>query len=120
MPILVANLSSGKGTWGQLTRIINDNNWDKVILVTTEFGRDNFKPLKKVEYIIIDPSFFSLTKLISTLKNAFKELIGNELEVSLNFISGTGKEHMAIISALIQAGISFRLIALTGEGIKSI
>jgi len=120
MPVLVANLSSGKGTWGQLTRIINDSDWDKIILVTTEFGRDNFKPLKQVEYIVIDPNFFSLTKLISTLKSAFKELIKNELEVSLNIISGTGKEHTAIISGLIQAGISFRFIALTGEGIKDI
>jgi hypothetical protein len=41
-------------------------------------------------------------------------------EVALNLVSGTGKEHMAILAALLKLGVGIRLVALTKEGFKEI
>ena len=41
-------------------------------------------------------------------------------EVGLNFISGTGKEHMALLSAVLKLGIGIRFFALTKDGVKEI
>ena len=41
-------------------------------------------------------------------------------EVAVNFVSGTGKEHMALLSALLKLGIGIRLLALTKEGVTEI
>ena len=41
-------------------------------------------------------------------------------EAAVNLISGNGKEHMAVISALMKLGLGIRLIALTPNGIKEI
>ena len=42
MPTLIACLSTGKGTWGHVNHLIDNNNYDKVILITNDFGKENF------------------------------------------------------------------------------
>ena len=37
-----------------------------------------------------------------------------------NFVSGMGKEHMALISALLKLGVGIRLMALTKNGIEEV
>ena len=41
-------------------------------------------------------------------------------EIALNLISGTGKEHMAILSALLKLGVGIRLVALTKDGVEEL
>ena len=41
MPELIACLSTGKGTWGHVSRLIDDGKFDKVYLITNEFGQEN-------------------------------------------------------------------------------
>jgi hypothetical protein len=43
-----------------------------------------------------------------------------EGEIAINFVSGTGKEHMAFISALMKSGIGFRFVVQTDEGTKEL
>jgi len=40
--------------------------------------------------------------------------------VGVNFISGAGKEHMALVSALMKLGVGFRLMASTMDGVKEL
>ena len=40
-----------------------------------------------------------------------------DLDVALNMVSGTGKEHMAILSALLKLGLGIRLMAVTKNGV---
>jgi len=42
MNILVALISSGKGTWNQVSQLIKANNWNHVYLVCNDFGYSNF------------------------------------------------------------------------------
>jgi len=118
MTSLVACLSTGKGTWAHVNEIINKEDWDKIFLVTNDFGVQNFKPSKQVEYILVDTTRF-LTDIVMDIKKQLEGKI-SDFEVAVNLVSGEGKEHMAIISALMKLGLGIRLIALTQKGIEEI
>ena len=112
MTTLVACLSSGKGTWGHVGRLIADGDWKN------DFGKENFTPEKPADFIIVD-STQGLKELRNQIGDQLKLKI-KDTEVAVNLVSGTGKEHMAIISALLKLGLGIRLIALTKDGIEEI
>jgi|SRR3989338_3199601 len=118
MSTLIACLSTGKGTWSYVTQSIRNEKWDKVILVSTQFGKENYKPDKIVEYLLIDP-MQDTKEIRDVIYNNLKEKI-KDVEVALNLISGSGKEHMAIISAVLKLGLGIRFITPTKEGIEEL
>jgi Na+-transporting NADH:ubiquinone oxidoreductase subunit NqrF len=118
MSTLVACLSTGKGTWTQVSKLIEDQRWGKIILVTNEFGKENFTKNSKTELVIIDPNQ-SVKELQQEILSKLKNLI-TDLEISLNLISGSGKEHMALLSALLKLGLGINLMALTNDGIEEV
>lgn len=117
MTDLIACLSSGKGTWGHVARLIEGESWERVFLVTDGFGAGKFQKSEKTQFIVIDPER-GLKELRNDIKAQLKDK--TSYEVAINLVSGTGKEHMAIISAVIQLGLAFRLIALTMDGIEEV
>jgi len=58
-------------------------------------------------------------EVISKIKDNLNGRIKG-FEVALNIVSGNGKEHMAILSALLKLGVGIRLMAVTKEGIKEL
>ncbi|MEK6953139.1 MAG: hypothetical protein AABX29_09070 [Nanoarchaeota archaeon] len=118
MSTLIACLSTGKGTWGHVARIIEDQKWDKVVLITNDYGKENFNKNDKTELISVNMNS-GLKELRDEIQGQLKEKI-KDTEVEVNFISGTGREHMALVSALLRLGIGIRLIALTKDGIEEI
>jgi len=120
MTILIACLSTGKGTWGHVSRLLegmDGQKWEKVILITNEYGKENFKVQEGVELIEVHERA-GLEQLRDEIKEKLKEKIG--MEAAVNIVSGTGREHMALLSALIQLGVGFRLVAVTKEGVKEL
>ncbi len=118
MTELVASLGTGKGTWEHLRRLINEEDWEKIILITNDFGKENFKADKPVEFIVINEEKF-LPELVEDIKKKIKDKIEGT-EVAINLISGSGKEHMALLSALLKIGLAIRFVALTTSGVKEI
>lgn len=111
---LIALLSSGKGTWAQISGLMKYGEWDKVILLGDEFAKQ-FTHEKQFEFIKID-----LNKKLKELKDEFKDKLKGKIngtEVALSIASGDGKEHMALISALINLPVGIRFAALTKEGV---
>src|SRR3989338_8590057 len=118
MTDLVACLSSGEKSWSHVARLIKEQNWSKVFLITNDFGKNSFKAEKEVEFIVVDfqkPVF----ELIEDIKKGLKGKI-TDLEVALNIVSGSGKEHMAILSALLKLGVGVRLMAVTKDGVREL
>ena len=118
MTDLVACLSSGEKSWNHVERLINEQDWSNVIVITNDFGRKNFKPKKDTDFVVVDfqkPVF----ELILDIQKGIKGKL-NDLEVALNLVSGNGKEHMAILSALLKLGLGIRLMAVTKEGVKEL
>lgn len=111
---LVAILSSGKGTWGQVAGLISRGEWEKIILVADDFSK-KFDAGKKAEMVVVDFNK-PLIELKDDMKNKLKEKIDG-MEVALSIASGEGKEHMALISALIDIPVGIKFTALTKDGI---
>ncbi len=111
---LVALLSSGKGTWAQVSGLIKYGEWDKIIVIGGDFAKE-FKADKKFEFIRINQD----SKLLELKKEIIDKLKGkiNDTEVALSIASGDGKEHMALISALLSLPVGVRFVALTKDGI---
>jgi len=111
---LIALLSSGKGTWTQVAGLVNHGEWDKITIVGNDFAKQ-FAVDKKFEFIKVD-----LDKKLKELKEEFMEKLKGKIngtEVALSIASGDGKEHMALISALINLPVGIRFAALTKEGV---
>ncbi|MCX6749470.1 MAG: hypothetical protein NTW17_01855 [Candidatus Pacearchaeota archaeon] len=111
---LVALLSTGKGTWAQVSGLIKYGEWDNIIILGNDFAQ-KFTSEKKFEFIKID-----LDKKLVELRDEFKEKLKGKIrgtEVALSIASGEGKEHMALISALINLPVGIRFAALTKEGV---
>jgi len=111
---LIALLSSGKGTWAQVSGLMKFGEWEKIIILGHEFAKD-FKHEKKFEFIKVD-----LSKRIKDLKDEFSQKLKGKidgLEVALSLASGDGKQHMALVSALINLPVGVRFAALTKDGV---
>ena len=118
MPTLIACLSSGKGTWTEVSKIIGAQSWSKVFLIVDNFGKEKYTPPENTELIVVD--FFTEMPLL--VEQITKSLQGKitDFEVALNFISGSGKEHMALLEAVLELGLNFRLITLVNNQIETL
>ena len=109
---LVATLGIGKGTWGHVKRLIADQEWDKIVLISNEWGKENFKPDKECEWIMVNNrSGFEL------IKNEIKNKLPPG-KIAFSMVSGSGKEHIAVLVALKEAGREMELVIITKEGVK--
>ena len=111
---LIALLSIGKGTWAQVSGLIKYGEWEKITVVGNAFAK-KFTSEKEFEFIEID-----LDKKLLDLKEEFSEKLKGKIagtEVALSVASGDGKEHMALISALLNLPTGIRFAALTKEGV---
>jgi hypothetical protein len=114
---LVALLSSGQGTWAQVSGLIKFGEWDKIILLGDDFSSQFQVAEKKeiTEFVKID-----LKKRIKELKEEIQKKLQGKIqgmEVACSIASGDGKEHMALISALINLPVGVRFAALTKDGV---
>jgi len=106
MTKLIAMLSTGKGSWAEVSELIQCEQWEEVILMTNQFGKDKFT--SKGDLLV-----FNLDAPLEELTEQMYEALGGYslgFEVALNLTSGTGKEHMALLSAVIRRGCAFRLV----------
>ena len=116
MALLVGLLSTGKGTWGHVSRLVSDERFGKIILFTNAFGKERYTPGPNVELIELD-----FAAPIETLRDQMREHLTEpvkaEMEVDVTIISGSGKEHIALLSALLRLGVGIRLVIHTDEGV---
>ena len=110
---LVGLISSLKESWGQVVGVINKGDWDNIILI----GNDSGKKLTiEKDFEFINVNSIGIMDLKDEINKKLKGKIKGT-EVALTIASGTGKEHMALISALLSLPVGIRFTALTKEGI---
>ena len=116
MTDLIASLTTGKGTWTEVLKIIDSQEWENIFLIANEFAIKNFRCKKKVNYIVINESKPSY----AIAEDITKQLEGkiNGFEVALNLTSGTGKEHMAIMAALLKLGLAVRFVTINDNQLR--
>lgn len=114
---LVALLSRGEGTWGQVSGLVKKGEWEKIILLGPVYASEF-----KLEGIPFDFVEYDESKSLVQLKQFFQEKLKDKFssfnsEVALSLASGGGKEHMALISALLSIPVGVRFTALTKDGV---
>ncbi len=117
MPTLIACLSSGKGSWSEVSKIIAQGGWSKIFLITNAFGKEKFQPYANTELIVVDSDNKSVLELVEDIKKNLNGKI-SDFEVALNLISGAGKEHMAVLEAVLELGLNFRLVSLKNGNLE--
>jgi len=115
---LVAFLGTDKETWGQVTALINRGEWDKVVLVKNK-SAEAFPVAENCELIEIFTDK-PLLELKAEMMEKLKPKLAGDLEVALSIASGNGKEHMALVSALLSIPVGVRLVVFTKEGLEII
>lgn len=112
---LVALLSTGKGTWGQVAGLMQKGEWEKIVVVGPAFAKEFLVHDVPFDFVEFD----SNKNLVQLKKDLQKKLEGKfeGLEVALSIASGNGKEHMALQSALLNLPVGVRFTALTKDGI---
>ena len=81
-------------------------------------SQETFNKKDNMEFIVVN-SKLSIELLIDKIKSQLEGKIKGT-EVALNLASGSGKEHMALLSALLKLGVGIRLVSFTNNGIKEI
>jgi hypothetical protein len=110
---LIAVLGIGKGTWGHVKRLIDEKQFEEVVLISNEWGKENFKTDKQANWVMVNNrAGFDIIK--DEIK---KNLPKGDIKVSL--ISGSGKEHLALLAALKDAGVKYEFIVIAGDGIRT-
>lgn len=111
MPTLIACLSTGKGTWTEVTKIMQSQPWNKIFLITTTFGQENFTTKPANANLVLIDTFLDTSQITEQIKKQLNNQI-SDFEVALNLASGSGKEHMAILEAILELGLNFRLVTI--------
>ncbi len=112
---LVAFLGADREGWGQVSALINHGTWDKIILVKNTHAVEYPTP-EHAEEIVVDTSM-PLFELRNTLEASLKKRFSG-FEAHLSLASGTGKEHMALIAAILSVPMGLRLVAFTKKGVE--
>jgi len=120
MAQFVALLSTGKGSWAEVAGLMNKSEFSEIFLLTNTFGKDKFTnlPDKKVEVFVFD-----FDKETDLLAKDFASALKNEIkfgDVAVNMSSGDGKQHMALISALLGLGVGLRFVTLQGGAVREL
>jgi len=111
---LIALLSQEQGIWGQVSGLLTHGEWDKVIIIGDASAKQ-FAHQRNFEFVQCD-----LSKKLRDLKDEFMQKLKGRLdglEVALSIASGDGKEHMALISAILSIPVGVRFTALTKDGV---
>jgi hypothetical protein len=107
---LITLALTGKGSWAKVYSLLNKEQFDSIILLTNTYGKERFQPNNKTKVLEIDNE-----QPIKALKQALKVILKPEIkdiEVTINIDSGTGKEHTALICALIEIGVGINFITV--------
>lgn len=114
---LVAYLGEDKETYGQISALINRmEDLDAILLVKDKSVPNPFAS-NKVIPIEVDTTK-DLISFKQTIQEKLKKELTSDLEVALSLASGKGKEHMALISALLSIPVGIKLVAFTKQGVE--
>lgn len=95
-------------------KILSATAWSRAFLITDQFGKEHFTPNLFTELVLVD-----LTADASQIKEAIRKSLDGKIsdfEVALNLASGSGKEHMALLEAVMELGLNFRIVTVDQHG----
>ena len=114
----VAFVGKDQESWGQIKALMNHLDCEKIFVVKNK-EVSGFPSNSKTIFIDVD-SKKPLLELKKDIMENLRSKLSKEFEVCLSVASGTGKEHMALISALLSIPVGIRLVVYTEKGVEFI
>ena len=112
----VAYVGTDKENWGQITALMNRLENEETVLVMAK-QVSGFPTNERCKVITIDPTR-PLVELKEEILTKLRPVVKGDFEVMVSLASGTGKEHMALIAALLNAPVGVKLVVYTKDGIQ--
>jgi hypothetical protein len=113
---LVAMIGKGNEGLGQVSALINRFDAEKMILIKDK-SVESFPENEKCEVLEVNCDA-DLASLCTEMKTKLNVALNKDFEVALSIASGTGKDHMALISALLTIPVGVKIVAYTKNGIE--
>ena len=111
----IAFIGEDRENWGQIHALLKRIDSHKILV--KDFSIKDFPEMEGCEIINVDSSL-PLLELRDDMINKLKSAISGEFEVSISLASGNGKEHMALLSALLGTPVGVKIIVYTKNGIE--
>jgi len=113
---LVAFVGEDKENLGQVSALLNRFEYEAALLVK---GKKTARLVSngKCTFVDVDVSM-DLLSLKKEIQEKLKKELSGEFEVALSIASGTGKEHMALISALLSIPVGIKFVVVTKKGVE--
>jgi hypothetical protein len=119
MTDLAACLGTGKGTWTGVLKLVSQPGFEQSFLVVNAWTKQNLQLQKDNLHLVVINSEDNTNKMKDDI---IKQLEGKVkgFEVAVNLDSGSGKEHTALVTALIQLGFALRFVEMDGDNLTEI
>ena len=114
MTTLITILCSDKNTWGEVSKIISEDFYEKVIVFCCDFCYNNFSFNEKVQKIKFDENL-DIESLFIFFSKKIKEFEIKDFEIDLNITSSKGDISSSLINSVIKNGFSFNFVYFKGE-----
>ncbi|MBI5390426.1 hypothetical protein HZB02_02985 [Candidatus Woesearchaeota archaeon] len=115
MTEFIATLGEDQATIKHVEKMVQEGEYSHCWIIQSATNTQHLKTDKKITTITFNPDFIT-AQLAAHLQQELQGKI-NDFEVAVNIISGNGREHMALLSALLKVGLGLRLVVYTKEGI---
>jgi hypothetical protein len=116
--VLITLLGTGKGTWLEVHNILRLQAFEKTIIFIDGWAARDYKN-EFSALVVALPEDASTEQLVDIMKQHIKAGVpASDFEVALNISSGTGKQHAALLSAVIGSGYGVRLVTLENNELK--
>lgn len=121
MGTLLTILGTGKGTWHEVHGILNLKAFDSVLVFIDAWAAQNYRNEHNVTLSPM-PDNAESSALVDLFKERIKQHLSAqgsaEFDIALNIASGTGKQHAALISAVLQLGYGVRFVSYENNELK--
>ena len=119
MTDLVACLSTGKGTWTSVLQLVKKEDFENIFLIVNNWAKENLKLERQNLHLIVVNANDKVNIIRDKITNELQGKI-KDFEVAVNIDSGSGKEHTAIITALMKLGLALRFVGFENEEIVEV
>jgi hypothetical protein len=119
MTDLVACLGAGTGTWTDVLQLATRPDFTRTFLIVNEWTQNSLKIDRPNIHIIVIKSDGKTSDIRDQIAQQLKGQI-RDLEVAVNMDSGTGREHTALLTALMRIGVSFRFVTLENGQVEEV
>ncbi|MBU0958033.1 MAG: hypothetical protein KKF56_04465 [Nanoarchaeota archaeon] len=110
---LIIILSEKEENLPQLNSLIQNGDWDNIIILS---ANNKTIPTSKPNEVIQINTNQPVLQLRDEIKSKLQGKIKG-LETAISIASGTGKEHMALISALLNLPVGVKFVVYTSKGV---